>query len=363
MVRAWVTVAVGAVIGLAAPLPAGAAPSAGLTLDLPAAAAATELGGGDNVVKLDNSTGHDLSRVVLRVRLTGALARRVELASADGCDLTKTTATCKVDRITPGGGISVRLDLRARKGAPLGAAGSAVVTAQAVGTAAVSGTFGVGVASPPYADVSADAAQTELYAHVGDTVTGAVVYRNTGPVPARLRVADPAAKGFDEVAWLDCAEDEGDACVVELPAGQSRRLAFAMRLAGPHPAEPHVAMTVEGAYDRIVTDNLATFTVCVFDTGRCTRHLPGQHTDVFAAPSARAVPAPADHGPATEDQAVALLEPAPVPVAMHREEAAEKRAFDFVDEITAILAYSMLALLIIGGSVALALRKRAADRA
>jgi hypothetical protein len=360
--RSCITVLFAAALGLAAPLPAGAAPDgAGLTLGLPATTAATELGGGDTVISLDNTTGHDLSRVVLRVRLAGALARRVELASADWCDHTATTATCKVDRITPGHGISIRLGLRAREGAPLGAAGSVSVSAQAAGVPTAAGTFAVTVASPPYADIAATAEQTALYLHTGDTATLGVVYRNSGPASALLRVADPTAAGFDDVDWVDCPEDDGDACVVPLAAGQSRRLGLTMRLTSTQPAEPHVAMTVEGVYDRIITDNLVVYAVCVYDTGRCTRHLPGTHSEVFAPPSPRAArtdPVPAADGPVSENQSVTLMEPGPVPVAAHE----EKEPDDLVGEVTGILAYSLPALLIAGAGVALVLRRRAADR-
>ncbi|GAA2352592.1 hypothetical protein Cme02nite_26480 [Catellatospora methionotrophica] len=353
------TVAFGAALGLAAGLPAAAAPAKdGLKLDLPAAAGATALGSADDVVGLTNTTGHDLSKVVLQVRLTGGLAQRVELAGADWCDHTKTTATCKVDRITPGQGFTIRLDLRARAKAPLGAAGTVSVSARGVGVPAAYGTFGVAVASPPYTDVAAVAEQAQVYLHTGDTATMGVEYRNTGPVPALLRVADPVTAGFDDMTWLDCPEDDGDACLLQLPAGQSKRLGFTMRLTGPAPAEPHVAMTVEGAYDRIVTDNLAVYPVCVYDTGRCTRHLPGTRSDVFAAPAPRAEPAP---GPDAENQAVALTQPEHVPVAVERELAAEE-PYSLLDEVTGILVYSLLAVLILGTSVALALRKRAADR-
>lgn len=359
------TVAFGAAFGLAAGLPAVAAPVAdGLKLDLPAAAGATEIGGGDTVVGLQNTTGHDLSKVVLQVRLTGGLAQRVELASADWCDQTKTTATCKVDRISPGQGFAIRLDLRARKNAALGAAGTVSVSARGIGVPAAAGTFGVTIAPPPYTDVTAVVEQPRVDLHTGDTARLGVLYRNTGPVPARLRVADPVAAGFDEVAWVDCPEDDGDACLVELPAGQSRRLGFTMRLTGASPAEPHVAMAVEGAYDRIVTDNLAVYMVCVYDTGRCTRHLPGTRSDVFAAPAPRAVaadPAPAADGPESEDQAVNLTQPEHVPVAVQEDLAAEE-PYSFLDEVTGILVYSLLALLIVGTSIALALRKRAAER-
>lgn len=359
------TVAFGAALGLAAGLPAAAAPTgAGLKLDLPAAAGATALGGGDNVVGLTNTTDHDLSKVVLQVRLTGGLAQRVELASADWCDHTKTTATCKVDRISPGQGFTIRLDLRAREKAPLGAAGTVTVSARAVGTPAAVGTFGVAVSSPPYTDVAATVEQPRVDLHTGDTATFGVLYRNTAAVAARLRVADPVASGFDDMTWLDCPEDDGDACLVQLAAGESRRLAFTMRLTGATPAEPHVAMTVEGAYDRIVTDNLAVYMVCVYDTGRCTRHLPGTQSDVFAPPAPRAVPAdpaPAADGPDAENQAVALTQPDHVPVAV-QEDVADEEPYSFVDEVTGILVYSLLALLIVGTSVALALRKRAADR-
>ncbi|MFC7243668.1 hypothetical protein ACFQO7_14400 [Catellatospora aurea] len=366
MVRAWITVAFGAALGLAAGLPAAAAPAADwLKFDLPATAGATELGGGDTAIGLKNTTGHDIGKVVLQVRLTGGLAQRVELASADWCDHTKTTATCRVDRISPGQGFSIRLDLRARKNAPTGAAGTVSVSARGIGVPAAAGTFGVEIAPPPYVDVAATAEQPRVDLHTGDTAHLGVLYRNTGPVPARLRIADPVAAGFDDVTWSDCPEDDGDACLVELPAGQSRRLAFTMRLAAASPAEPHVAMTVEGAYDRIVTDNLAVYMVCVYDTGRCTRHLPGTRSDVFAAPAPRAVaadPAPVGDGTEGENQAVALTEPEHVPVAVQDELAAEE-PYSFIDEVTGILAYSLLALFIVGTSVALALRKRAADRA
>ncbi len=357
------TVAFGAALGLAAGLPAAAAPAdGGLKLDLPAAAGATALGGGDTVVSLKNTTGHDLSKVVLQVRLTGGLGQRVELASADWCDHTKTTATCKVDRINPGQGFAIRLDLRAREKAALGEAGTVSVSARGIGVPAAYGTFGVAISSPPYTDVAAVAEQPRVDLHTGDTATLGVLYRNTGPVPARLRVADPVAAGFDDVAWSDCPEDDGDACLVELPAGQSRRLGFTMRLTGAEPAEPHVAMTVEGAYDRIVTDNLAVYMVCVYDTGRCTRHLPGTRSDVFAEPAPRAVPVdPAAAGPDSENQAVTLTQPEHVPVAVQEELAADE-PYSFFDEVTGILVYSMLGLLIVGTSIALALRKRAADR-
>jgi hypothetical protein len=358
------TVAFGAALGLAAGLPAAAAPApGGVKRDQPAAAGATELGGGDTAVSLKNTTGHDIGKVVLQVRLTGGLAQRVELASADWCDHTKTTATCKVDRISPGQGFSIRLDLRARKNAPEGAAGTVSVSARGVGVPAAVGTFGVEISPPPYVDVAATAEQPRVDLHTGDTAHLGVLYRNTGPVPARLRIADPVAAGFDDVTWSDCPHDDGDACLVELPAGQSRRLAFTMRLAEASPAEPHVAMTVEGAYDRIVTDNLAVYMVCVYDTGRCTRHLPGTRSDVFAAPAPRAVAAdPAVDGMEGENQAVALTEPEHVPVAVQDELAAEE-PYSFIDEVTGILAYSLLALFIVGTSIALALRKRAADRA
>lgn len=362
MVRAaWVTAAFGAALGLAAGLPAAAAAPAGLTLGLPGTVTATELGGGDSVVRLENTTGHDLSRVMLRLRLTGAAASRVELASADWCDHTKSTAVCKVDRLSPGDAIAIRLDLRARKNAAEGAAGTVAVSASAVGVAAATGTFPLAVGSPPFTDVSAVAEQSAVYLHAGDTATLGVTYRNAGAVPARLRVADPTATGFDDVAWTDCPEDDGDACLVELPSGSSRRLGFTMHLAGDHPAEPHVAMTVEGAYDRIVTDNLAVYPVCVYDTGRCTRNLPGTHSDVFAAPSARAVAAETDTVAGGGFGAVNLTEPehAPVPVA---QEADAEPPYDFFDEVIGILVYSLLALFIVGASVALALRKRAADQ-
>ncbi|MEV4415022.1 hypothetical protein [Catellatospora sp. NPDC049609] len=365
MSRSWIAVLSAAVLGVSVPLPAAAAGRAGLTLGLPATITATELGGGDSVVRVENTTGHDLSRVMLRLRLTGAAASRVELASADWCDHTRTTATCKVDRLSPGDGIAIRLDLRARKNAAHGAAGGVAVSAAAAGTAAVSGTFPVTVASPPYTDVSATAEQSAVYLHTGDTAALGVVYRNSGPVPARLRVADPAATGFDDVTWTDCPDDDGDACLVELPAGASRRLGLTMRLTGPQPAEPHVAMTVEGAYDRIVTDNLATYPVCVYDTGRCTRNVPGTHSDVFAAPSARAAAVEpvgvAADGSLGEDRAVALTAPEHEPVAV-AQEAAQEPPYDFFDEVTGILVYSLLALFIIGASIALALRKRAADQ-
>ncbi|GAA1610046.1 hypothetical protein ACFQY4_01145 [Catellatospora bangladeshensis] len=362
MSHPWIAVLSTTVLGLSVPLPAAAAAPAGLALGLPAAVTATELGGEDGVVRLENTTGHDLSRVMLRLRLTGAAAGRVELASADWCDHTRTTAVCKVDRLSPGDAISIRLDLLARKNAPDGAAGGVAVSASAAGVAAATGTFPVAVGSPPFTDVSAVAEQSEVYLHTGDTAALGVVYRNSGPVPARLRVADPAATGFDDVSWTDCPDDDGDACLVELPSGASRRLGFTMRLAGDHPAEPHVAMTVEGAYDRIVTDNLAVYPVCVYDTGRCTRNVPGTHSDVFAAPSARAVTAePAPEAVGGGFGAVNLTEPdhAPVPVA---HEADAEPPYDFFDEVTGILAYSLLGLFIVGASVALGLRKRAADQ-
>ncbi len=365
MSRTWIAVLSTTLLGLSVPLPAAAAVPAGLTLGLPAAVTATELGSGDGAVRLENTTGHDLSRVTLRLRLTGAGASRIDLASADWCDHTRTTATCKVDRLAPGDAITIRLDLRARKNAALGVAGGVAVSASAVGVPAVSGAFPLAVASPPFTDVSATAEQTEVYLHTGDTAALGVVYLNSGPVPARLRVTDPAAAGFEDVAWTDCPDDDGDACLVELAPGASRRLGFTMRLAGEHPAEPHVAMAVEGAYDRIVTDNLATYGVCVHDTGRCTRKLPGTGSEIFAAPSARAAAQPvqdAAGGGFGADQAVNLREPAGTPVTVADETVAQA-PYSFLDEVTGILLYSLMGLLIIGASVALALRKRAADQA
>lgn len=70
---------------------------------------------------------------------------------------------------------------------------------------------------------------------------------------------------------------------------------------------------------------------------------------------------PAADGPESEDQAVNLTQPEHVPVAVQEDLAAEE-PYSFLDEVTGILVYSLLALLIVGTSIALALRKRAAER-
>ncbi|MDI1464283.1 hypothetical protein QEZ54_25255 [Catellatospora sp. KI3] len=361
MLRALSPVLLGTafVLAGAGALPAAAAADSSLAVTVPDKALANEMGGTELLVKLDNRGEQDLSRVTLKVRLGGALSGRVELAAADWCTKEKTSATCSVDRITPGSGITARISLRARKDAPLGAAGNVTVTAHAATGTAPTATVPIEVTSPPYTDISASAASAPTYLRVGETGAFTVTYRNSGPVPGVLRIGKPGGTGFTDPAWTDCPLEDGDGCLIEaLAPGATRKVTFTEKLSSAHPGEPHVAMTVDGAYDRLVTDNYASFPVCVHETGDCTRHVPGHHPSASPSaahhPSAKPSPVDAPAGDTTAAQRDPLLPAEPEQVAV----APAHASYDEAEEVLGIGVYAVIGLLILAASGMLAWHHR-----
>ncbi|MBV1853383.1 hypothetical protein [Catellatospora tritici] len=357
MLRALSPVLLGTtfVLAGAGALPAAAADSS-LAVTVPDKAVANEMGGTELLVKLDNSGEQDLSKVTLKVRLGGALSGRVELVGADWCNKDKTSATCSVDRITPGSGITARISLRARKNAPLGAAGNVTVTAHAAtGTAPIT-TVPIEVTSPPYTDISATAASAPTYLRVGETGAFTVTYRNSGPVPGVLRIGKPGGTGFADPSWTDCPLPDGDGCLIEaLAPGGTRKVTFTEKLTSAHPGEPHVAMTVDGAYDRLVTDNYASFAICVHETGDCTRSVPGHHPSASPSPAHHpsAKPSPVD-APVAQAEAEPLAAAQPDRVVLAKAEP----EYDEAEEVLGIGTYAVIGFLILVASMMLAWHHR-----
>ncbi|GHJ46515.1 hypothetical protein Cs7R123_38570 [Catellatospora sp. TT07R-123] len=337
---------------------AGALPAAAadgpIAVTVPDKAVANEMGGTDLLVKLDDRGEQDLSRVTLKVRLGGGLSGRVELVGGDWCTKDKTSVTCSVDRITPGSGITARISLRARKNAPLGAAGNVTVNAHAASGTAPAVTVPVEVVSPPYTDIAAQAASAPTYLRVGETGAFTVTYRNAGPVPGVLRIGKPGGSGFADPAWTDCPLADGDGCLIEaLAPGATRKVTFTEKLTSAHPGEPHVQMTVDGAYDRIITDNYASFPICVHETGECTRG--GHHATPTPSPKPSAHPSPVD-APAVQHAADSAA-----PVAHEPEQLALAKAeppYDEAEEVMGIGTYAVIGFLILFASGMLAWHHR-----
>jgi uncharacterized repeat protein (TIGR01451 family) len=231
--------------------------------------------------------GTDVRDVTVRIDL--AVASRVTVTlSQSGCSRSGSSITCKFARIPSETAQSIDIYAQAKEGAATGSGGS--ITAHvlaATPTSAYSTTvqLNLTVERPPTANVSGVSDNTYHYLHVGDTLDALVTVRNRGPAAApQVVLTKPKASGFSFVRWLNCDPSGDQSCVTSLAAGASRRVGARLKLTSSKPEEPGVLFSVEGVIDPVFGDNYVGFIICVYESGRCTRDLPGSASNTFANP-------------------------------------------------------------------------------
>ncbi|WP_344133612.1 hypothetical protein [Luedemannella flava] len=140
----------------------------------------------------------------------------------------------------------------------------------------------VGATETPKANVYAIPDGTYHYLHVGDTFTAMVSVRNKGPADApRVLFTEPGGNGFTFVGWINCEPVGGGQCETALASGATRRVGARLKLTSRTPLEPALGFSVEGVIDPGFVDNHVDFIICVYESGICTRDLPGSASNRF----------------------------------------------------------------------------------
>lgn len=237
---------------------------------------------------------HSTGVANLTFRIDLHLASRVTVQNIPvGCTWSGSAITCKVKSIGDEQPKALDLMILAKSGAALGAAGyvtGTVVSGVPSGNAyPTSVRYDISVYQPPIANVSAISDGKYHYLHVGDEFNALFTLRNRGPAAARILVAKP--DGFSFRRWVNCDRVVEVWCEVQLPSGGSRQVGARFKQTSKTPAEPQYFFSVEdGVADPNQADNIAQYIVCVYESGLCSRDLPGSASNRFSGGSAASHP-------------------------------------------------------------------------
>ncbi|HEX6870582.1 MAG TPA: hypothetical protein VF163_05740 [Micromonosporaceae bacterium] len=247
---------------------------------------------------------HDVEVRDVKVRIDLQLSSRILVMNIPPeCGRSGTVLTCSVSRIPAGQAKALYVYTEAKDGAALGPAGYMLATVLAAtpsdGGYSTTSRLDLEVYTPPMADVRVVHDTTYHYLHVGDNFDALVTIRNRGPETARVLLTKPITAGFTFQKWLGCDRVIDIWCEASaIPAGATRKMGARLKLTGKTPGEPYGGFSVENVVDPYPNDNFTWFIICVYESGLCTRDLPGSASNRFSTNTATRAGAPASAPPA-----------------------------------------------------------------